>query len=132
MTTLTGFVDVEALLLAFFGLTIPSARSLTITPSDLEGQLPVIQINRIGGGDTVPSLDRCLVDVEAYDKLRPDAKSLAAQIRSALRYKAPGFSALGASITDVVTSSAPAERPYKNTNLFRIGATYEIGLHNHQ
>jgi len=129
---LSGFVDVEELLTGFFEAMYPAARALTITPSDLEQNLPVIQVNRIGGGDTVPSLDECLVDVDVYQQSKPDANRLAQEVRALLRYQGPGYSALGASITHVLTSTGPAERPYKNTNLFRIGATYDIGLHNHQ
>lgn len=127
---MTGFADVETITIAALQLQFPSARVLTTNPADLESVLPVVRVTRIGGTGSALTLDDCLVNVEVFAALRPDAKTLANQIRSYLTFKLPGYRYLGAVVANVLTSVGPSERPYGNANVSRIGATYQITLHN--
>lgn len=131
MSTIAQYVDVENLLIAFLKAQFPAVnRLVTVLPANLEAQLPLIQVDRIGGADTIPSIDPALIDVECFATLRPAAKALADQVRAALRFTAPGYIHGGAVVAAVTCTVGPSERPYGNPALFRIGATYQVVVHN--
>lgn len=126
---MTSFVDAETFLIAALAEQFPDARVLAVLPADLEGVLPVVQVERIGGSDDY-GIDNPLIDVECFASDRVAAKALADQVRSFLRYGLMGRSSMGAVVLNVLTSSGPAWRPYGNTNVSRVGATYAVTLHN--
>lgn len=121
--------DVEELLVAALAAQFPVARVCTELPATLPAQ--VIQVVRVAGLDTF-STDGATVDVECYTTDRLSATALAMQVRSWLRLSAAGYTALGATIAAVATVSGPGWRPYDNTNVRRVGATYLVTVHNHQ
>lgn len=127
---MTGFADVEAILESVVGIQFPAARWVTKNPADLTSDLPVIRGVRIGGSGSALTLDDALVDIDVFAATRPEAKALASQLRSYLTFKLPGYRYLGAVVANVLTSVGPSERPYGNANVSRIGATYQITLHN--
>lgn len=132
MITVSAFADVERLMIAFYGQQFPDVLAVTIVPAKAETRLPIIMVNRIGGTDTVPSIDNPLVDVECLAGTRVAAKDFAAEVRAATRYLLPGFAWSGASVKDVVSPVGPSERPYGNPAIFRFGMTHQVTLHNHQ
>lgn len=126
--------DVEAVLVAFLTAQFPGVKVCAELPATLPAK--VIQVERIGGPDTTLSIDQATVDVECYanggTQGRVDANALAYQVRDALRVTIRGYTALGATVQNVATISGPAWRPDANTTIRRVGATYQVTVHNHQ
>lgn len=125
------FADVEKLLIAWLPAVFPDAYPCAETPADPEftQSLPIIEVTRIGGDDTVHGVDRATVDVECYGVDRNAASVLAANVRTALRKQLPGFTGAEGTVARVETISAPAWRPYDNTDVRRFGGTYRITVH---
>lgn len=128
MTQARPYVDVERLLVPWLGSQI-NCRVVTDLPANLERQVPLLQIQRVGGADTRPGLDFAGLDVDAYGPDRAAAVELAEQTRHALRFRLPGTQIGGAVFTRVDTTEAPSFRPYDNTDLRRFGATYRVIVH---
>lgn len=122
--------DVEMLLVTAAAAEFPSARSCTELPARITG--PTIQFERIGGRDTY-STDPAVVDVECFDLTREGANTLAAQARDWLRLRLPGYTdaAQAATVSGVETVQGIGWRPYADTNVRRVGATYAVTVHNH-
>lgn len=120
--------DVEVELVAWLGAAV-GERVLTELPANLDDVLPVVQVQRVGGGDDGFRLDRALVDVDVYAATRAGASTLAGQARHELVVNLRGVATAAAVFGRVATVSAPAWRPYENTGLRRSGATYEIFFH---
>jgi len=97
--------------------------------NNLADELPTVQVQRVGGGDDSFRLDRALVDVDVYAATRADAIQLAAVVRGLLLRELSGSQTDTAVVGRVLTISAPIQRPYENTALRRIGATYQIHVH---
>ena len=125
-----GSVDVELAVMkalrAFLGDGVVVRDELD---NDLLNELPTVQVQVSGGDDDGLRLDRPLVDIDVYHSTRADAIALAAAIRGWV------LTQLRGSVTDQAvfgrtgTISRPAVRPYENTALRRVGATYEIYCH---
>ncbi len=122
------YADVERILVPWLGSQC-SCRVVTDLPANLERQVPLLQIQRVGGADARPGLDFVGLDVDAYGPNRGSAVSLAENARHALRFVLPGTQIDGAVFTRVDTTEAPAFRPYDNTDLRRFGATYRLIVH---
>ncbi|MCX5176712.1 hypothetical protein [Streptomyces virginiae] len=98
--------------------------------NNLLNELPTVQVERIpAGGDDGFRLDWALVDVNVYAAARSEAVTLSLQIRGLLLSQLPGSTTGGAVVGRVATVTAPGVRPYENTGLRRVGATYEIYSH---
>lgn len=123
-----GSVDVEAELVAWLTDQLDE-RTLTDLPANLVDALPVVQIQRVGGGDDGVRLDRAFVDVDVYAVSRQAASTLMGQTRSLLLTGLRGTVTTAAVFTSARTISAPAWRPYENPGLRRFGATFEIFCH---
>lgn len=126
---MTAYPDVEVLLIAWCVARRPSAVWAAELDNDLLADLPLGQITRVGGDDDGVRLDRALVDVDAYAATRGEAAELAAWARESLTRELAGTAFNGAVFGRISVVSAPALRPYENTALRRIGATYEVFLH---
>lgn len=124
-----SYGDVELLLVGYFTAAFPSDRACVERPASWTGRL--IQIERIAGVDPTPSLDKPTVDIECFAPTRQAATDFANQVRASLRFAAPGYTANGATIARVDTIVGPGWRPHDNVNVRRVGATYQITLHNH-
>lgn len=98
--------------------------------NNLLNELPTVQVQRVPvGGDDGLRLDRALVDIDVFAATRADAIALAASIRGWLLAELVG-SQTGRAVYGRITSSPPpAVRPYENTGLRRVGATYQIYSH---
>lgn len=93
-------------------------------------ELPTVQVQRVpSGGDDGIRLDRAFIDIDVYAGSRAEATSLAATIRGLLMTELRGAATTVAVFARVGTISPPAIRPYENTALRRVGATYEIYSH---
>jgi hypothetical protein len=123
-----GSVDIEVELVAWLGAEL-SVRVVTELPATLADILPVLLVQRVGGDDDTFRLDRALIDVDAYATTRAEAAGLAGSARSRLVAALRGTTTANAVFGRASTVQAPAWRPYENTNLRRIGATYEIFFH---
>lgn len=120
--------DIEVELVAHLAASL-GVRHVTELPANLLDALPLNQVQRIGGEDDSIRLDRALVTVDSYAADRAGAWLLARQTRQELVERLRGMQTTGAVFGRVATISAPAWRPYENTALRRIGATYEIYFH---
>lgn len=129
MSPARPYVDVERLLVPWLGEQC-QCRVVTDLPANLDTQVPLLQIQRVGGTDPRPGLDFVGLDVDAYGPDRATAVSYAEDARYALRFELPGTQIEGAVFTRVDTTEAPALRPYDNTKLRRFGATYRLIVHN--
>lgn len=119
--------DVEGLLIPWFTETL-EVRALTDLPSDLADVLPVVQIVRIGGpsNDDNPRFDMPTISVDSYAADRATAIALAETVDDALRIQLPGQTLSRSTITRVQTVTGPSWRPYDNTSLRRVGASYRL------
>jgi|SRR5690606_7669830 len=126
---MAGYVPVETVLIEYLSSEFPAALVLTETDDELADTLPVVKVERIGGGDRVITFDVARVDVEVFAATRFDARDLSEQIRSNLRYVLPGKTITGAVVGDVNTISGPNSAPWEDTSIRRFVATYEITIH---
>jgi hypothetical protein len=131
----TPLADAETLVRGWLAtqFTSPTYRVLTETPADL-GALPTIVVGRIGGSSPLITLDNARVDVTTFADItgtspRANARSLAAQVRTALMYHLPGQVTGGGAVGSVSEESAYHFVPYDNTTLRRFEATYRITIH---
>jgi hypothetical protein len=120
--------DVEAELVAWMTTAI-QVRHLTDLPANLVDALPLNQLQRVGGDDDGLRLDRALISVDSYAATRQAAWQLARETRYQLLFNLRGAKTVNAVFSRVATITAPAWRPYENTALRRVGATYEIYCH---
>lgn len=98
--------------------------------NNLLEKLPTVQVQRLpAGGDDGFRLDRALVDVDVYAATRAQAIQIAGQIRGWLLTELSGSRTSRAVYGRITSSPPPGARPYENTGLRRIGATYQIYSH---
>jgi len=126
-----GTVDIELLLIQWLQAQLGSGVVVRDeVDNNLLEELPTVQVQRLPAGDDDGfRLDRALADVDVYASTRGAAVALAAQIRGLLLNSLPGSTTGGAVVGRVSTLTAPGVRPYENTSLRRVGATYEIYSH---
>lgn len=120
--------DVEVELIAWLKAAL-TVRHLTDLPANLLAELPVNQVQRIGGDDDGIRLDRAIVSIDSYADTREAASALARATRHELVVNLRGVQTPAAVFGRVSTVSAPAWRLYENPALRRMGATYEIYFH---
>lgn len=125
-----GSVDVE---LELIGWTQSRVASGVVVRDELDNrlleELPTVQIEVVGGDDDGFRLDRALVDVNVYAATRAEAIALAAQLHGLYLTELRGSATETAVFGLVATVARPAVRPYENTGLRRVGATYAIHSH---
>ncbi|MEU0847736.1 hypothetical protein ABZ387_07175 [Streptomyces flaveolus] len=97
--------------------------------NNLASELPTVQVQVAGGSDDGIRLDRPFVDIDVYHRTRGEAIALAATIRAWVLTQLRGSATPTAVFGRTGTISRPAVRPYENTELRRVGATYEIYCH---
>ncbi|MFH8804051.1 hypothetical protein ACH4F6_31435 [Streptomyces sp. NPDC017936] len=129
--TAVGSVDVELEVMKWLRPRLgPDVVVRDELDNNLLEELPTVQVQRVpAGGDDGIRLDRALVDVDVYAASRADAIALSATIRGLLLGELRGSATDAAVVSRVGTISPPAARPYENTALRRVGATYEIYSH---
>ncbi|MFD9150590.1 phage tail termination protein [Streptomyces diastaticus] len=129
MAAPVGSVDIELLLIGWLQARLPDAVVRDELDNQLLAELPTVQVQRVGGSDDGLRLDRALVDVDVYAATRAEAIALAGAVRGLLLGDLRGSAGEVAVVGRVATVSPPVARPYENTALRRVGATYEIYCH---
>jgi hypothetical protein len=126
-----GSVDVELELITY--LQSRAGSSVVVRDeldNNLANELPTIQVERIPAGDDDGyRLDRALVDINVYCATRAQAITLAGQVRGWMLRDLPGTKTTAAVFGRVGTVAAPGIRPYENTALRKVGATYQVYSH---
>jgi len=126
----TALVDIELELITRGTARFPDAVVRDELDNRLLGELPTIQIEQIpGGGDDGLRLARLIVDINVYAATRPDAIALAREVHDWVTGELRGSSGDSIVIGRTGCLSLPAIRPYENTSLRRVGATYELFCH---
>ncbi|MFJ8016244.1 hypothetical protein [Streptomyces sp. NPDC096339] len=98
--------------------------------SNLLSELPTVQVERVAAGDDDGfRIDRACIDIDVYTATRSASIALSLQIRGLLLTQLPGSTTGGAVVGRVQTVTAPGARPYENTGLRRVGATYQLYSH---
>lgn len=127
---MTALVDIELELITRGTARFPDAVVRDELDNRLLGELPTIQIEQIpGGGDDGLRLARLIVDINVYAATRPDAIALAREVHDWVTGELRGSSGDSIVIGRTGCLSLPAIRPYENTSLRRVGATYELFCH---
>jgi hypothetical protein len=126
----TALVDIELELITRGTARFPDVVVRDELDNNLLNELPTIQIQQIPGGDDDGlKLSRPLVDIDVYAATRADAIALAAAVHDWVTKELRGSTSATAVIGLTKGLTLPAPRPYENTALRRVGATYEIFCH---
>jgi hypothetical protein len=126
----TAIVDIELELITRGQARFPDVVVRDELDNNLLNELPTVQINQIPGGeDDGIRLARMLVDVDIYAATRADAITLARDVHDWVTRELRGSSTSSLVIGRTGAITLPAVRPYENTALRRVGATYEIFCH---
>lgn len=128
------YPSVAGLMVAVLSVEWPAVRVCTLLPSNVESLVPVIQVNRFGGSDDAPTMDRAYIDVDVWHGSLAEAEDLAAEVHAWLLHRAPGKGAVvgeaGASVVaSCHTQTGMFERPSGNPDLFRVGGAYTVRAH---
>lgn len=128
------YVDVEQLLIGWLAATtdLRVVAELPVAITD-----PTVQINAIGGVEEGPAHDRASVDVDVFVPADSDgepdletAQDLAQWIRALILRQLPGYTAVvGPVAATVIRTSGltrPVRRPFDESGLRRIGASYSL------
>ncbi|OQQ12960.1 hypothetical protein B0675_39760 [Streptomyces sp. M41(2017)] len=127
---MTALVDIELELITRGTARFPDAVVRDELDNRLLSELPTIQIEQIpGGGDDGLLLSRPIVDINVYAASRPDAIALAREVHDWVTRELRGSTSDSTVIGRTGCLSLPAIRPYENTLLRRVGATYELFCH---
>lgn len=105
--------------------TFPGVFGCAETPADLEERLPVVRVERIGGGDArFRGHPRVAVDV--FAATADEARTLSNAIRDALLFLRGPVN--GAVISGIRCDAGPSRQPWANESVHRRGATYTVSL----
>lgn len=127
---MTVLADIELELIKRGTARFPDAVVRDELDNNLLDELPTIQIRQIPAGDDDGfRLARMLVDMDVYAATRADAITLARAVHAWATGELPGSSGASVVFGRVGALSLPAERPYTNTALRRVGATYQFFCH---
>ena len=124
MTDLSPFPDLNQAVRAAIGdLVGGDAHTGTVTPSNLQGVLPFIRVQRFGGADDLLT-DTARVAVDYFAATYADAQAGAEAVRQRLITR-PLVTAPGV-IDRVTTTLAPHEIPWDDPKVRRFTATYTV------
>ncbi len=130
MTT-TAFVDAESVIWQWLTTTFPADQVGTETPPELATLASFTQVIRIGGPTVGARSDQATIDVHRFAPTRLAAKTGARTVQWALIHEAPGDTVTlddgtAGVILHTVCTVGPSWRPYADTNVYLIGATYSV------
>lgn len=127
---MTVLVDIEGELIPRAQARWPDAVARDELDNNLANELPTIQITQVpGGGITAGRLARVLVDIDVYAATRAEAFDLAREVVAWVEQELRGSTTSTMTISRAGVVTLPAIRPYENTDLRRVGGTYEIFCH---
>lgn len=99
-------------------------------PTNLVFSMPLVVVDRIGGADTVPTIDFATVDIDTYAAGLDEAEAHALHIWTQLRTRLVNYNNGSVRVTYVETVTAPVELPWDSrTQVVRYGGTYRIKTH---
>lgn len=110
----------------FYLKAATGVRTVTVLPSSLESNLPIIRAQR-GPGSDDKITDSPLVDVEVFAATEDAMWNLAEDAREAMHALA-GKSVNGALVDSVTTATAPTDVDYGNPAVHRAVASYRLNL----
>lgn len=126
----TNYVEAEQAVAAWLRTQFAGTRVVTETPADLASVLPCIVVTRFGGlEDAVYTFDNASLDFDCYAATRQAARTLAHQVRTAIRKTLPGQSIAGGFVHRTQTITPPIWTPYENTALRRFTYAAQIRIH---
>jgi hypothetical protein len=96
-------------------------------PANIDYALPIHVITRFGGGNENVVVDLPRVDTFAADI--DSAEAIAEQIRTLMLTALVGYASTGATVLRVRVMTGPRQLPWLSSNVYRIGATYELRVH---
>lgn len=102
-----------------------AARVVTELPADLAGQVPLVRVHQVPGGDADRSQARPLLDIECFAADRLAVWSLTGRMQDAL-YRLPGRYRADFTVDEAELDSGPGLVPYKNTDVRRTVTTYRL------
>ncbi|MFF8589937.1 hypothetical protein ACF061_00615 [Streptomyces sp. NPDC015220] len=127
---MTALIDIELELITRATARFPAAVVRDELDNRLLEELPTIQIQQVpAGSEDGVRLARMLVDIDVYAPKRADAITLAREVHDWVTRELRGSTSSTAVIGRTGAITLPAVRPYENTALRRVGATYEIYCH---
>lgn len=122
MTDLPGFPDIESAVGdAIAELAGGDGHWGTVTPADLQQQLPFIRVRRFGGSDDRLT-DQARVDVDYFAATRAAAWAGAEAVRQRLISRPLRVGAVV--IDQVTTTSGPIQVPWDDPNVRRVTGAY--------
>lgn len=122
-------IDVEAALIAWLEDNVEGVHASTETPSDLDDQLPWLQVRRVGGPYDGFRRDQPIVDIASFAATGPAAADLALQVQTLLHEQLWGATTGGTVFSRVKTDVGPHWVPYDNPAMRRYEATYAFVVH---
>jgi len=122
------------LVVAVFSAEWPTIRFCTELPSNVEGMLPVVQVNRFGGSDDTVTMDRAYIDVDVWHGSLTAAEDLASELHTWMVLRMPGkWVTVGAAGPGgggaCRAQTGMYQRPSGNPDLFRVGGAYTVRAH---
>lgn len=125
------FPDAELAMLNLLAPAFPAYRFVTSMPATVAST--IVRIHRISGADRGHMVDHPIVDVDVYSPDHGDASTAARNIQSNI-LSMTGIQTLNnkAVISRAITISGPRQLPEANPDITRMGATYELSIHNQQ
>lgn len=127
---MADYPTAERVLTTWLAQQFSDARVATETPSNLADVLPCIVVTRFGGSDDAFwTYDNASMDFDCYDVDRVGARTLAHQLRTAVRRDLPGQTVAGAFIARTQSINGPIWTPYDNIDVRRFTYSAAIRLH---
>ena len=127
------YPSVPQLLVKVLQSEFPAVRVVTELPAGLEQVLPVVQVNRFGGGGDVITMDTAYIDVDVWDASLLDADVLASQVATWMRLYLPGHRVVSAAGTGTFAAcrsqTGMMQRPSGNPDVKRVGGAFTVTVH---
>lgn len=123
-----NFVTAYALLAEFFKAH-NYERVFREPPPNLRHAVPLIVVARFGGVGTAVTIDRPRVQVDVYASTEDSAEDIGEKVRTLMLTQLPRHTSGGAVVGRVETMMAPQLLPYAASGLFKVGARYQLTVH---
>ena len=126
---MANYADVEDLLVDWLKAK-GWVNVVTEEPGNLHLVMPLLVVNRYGGGDDMIAIDKANVDIDCYASTAVTAKAGIETVRRQVRTQLSGHAASGAVVARVETISGPTRLPYDSrSQVRRFGISIRLTLH---
>jgi hypothetical protein len=127
---MADYGDAEDFLVAWLKLRFATNNVIDELPYNLTFVMPLIVVERFGGGTKVLGLDQANVDVDVFQPDRAAAKAYAGNVRRAIEMELPGYRSGMSHISRAENISAPTIAPWdSNRQIRRATSAYRLTLH---